>query len=89
MKLLVDITHPAHYHFFKNLIHVWRERGDEVLIVARGKEIALELMDEEGFEYEVLSSQKSGIFGLAGELIVHEFKLYGRINKFKPDFLLQ
>ncbi|MBT4513007.1 MAG: DUF354 domain-containing protein [Chloroflexi bacterium] len=51
MRLLVDIGHPAHVHFFKNAIWALQSRGHNVLITARKKEIALDLLDAYGFDY--------------------------------------
>jgi hypothetical protein len=40
MKILIDIGHPAHVHFFKNAIRELEGRGHEVKVTARDKEVA-------------------------------------------------
>ena len=45
-RVLVDITHPAHVHFFRNAIDLWKDQGWQVLITARDKDICLQLLDE-------------------------------------------
>ena len=37
MKLLVDMGHPAHVHFFRHAIRELESRGHEVRITARDK----------------------------------------------------
>ncbi|MCD4666010.1 MAG: DUF354 domain-containing protein, partial [Bacteroidales bacterium] len=39
MNILIDISHPAHFNFFKNAIYVLKEEGHTILITAlnRGK----------------------------------------------------
>ncbi|MBN2301065.1 MAG: DUF354 domain-containing protein [Lentisphaerae bacterium] len=89
MKILVDISHPAHAHFFRNAINLWREHGHTVIIVARDKEMNLRLLDCFGFEYTLLSRVRKGMAGLIREMIEHESKLYRLAHKEKPDIMLQ
>jgi predicted glycosyltransferase len=35
MKVLIDMGHPAHVHFFKNTIWELEKRGHEVKVTAR------------------------------------------------------
>lgn len=44
MRLLIEAHHPAHIHFFKNAIRVWRERGDEVLLLGRDRDVMKQLL---------------------------------------------
>jgi len=30
MRILIEAHHPAHIHFFKKAVRLWRDRGDEV-----------------------------------------------------------
>lgn len=89
MKILADISHPAHAWFFKNAINKWREHGHEVMIVARDKEMNLRLLDLFGFEYKLLSKMRKGLGGLFIEMIEHEAKLFKVCRKFKPDAMVQ
>lgn len=88
-KILIDITHPAHLHFFRPAINIWRARGHELILIARDKDITLQLLNEYGYSYQCLSQAKKGILGLATELFEHEGKLLGVIRKTKPDVMLE
>lgn len=86
MKILVDITHPAHVHFFKNMI--WNlEKSHEIKITARDKDVTLDLLDAYGFEYDMVGEHKVGI-GKAFGLIKRDYKLYKIAKKFNPDIMI-
>lgn len=53
MKLLIGIGHPAHVHFFKNCIHNFQKKGHEVRIIARDKEVTVDLLKKYHLEYEL------------------------------------
>ena len=44
MKILIDIGHPAHIHYFKNFIFKSIKAGNEIKIVARDKEVTIDLL---------------------------------------------
>ena len=46
MKILIDIGHPAHVHFFKNIIIELEKIGYECFIISRNKNISLFLFSE-------------------------------------------
>jgi predicted glycosyltransferase len=45
MKILFEVTHPAHVHFFKHTIWNLKDRGHDVFVEARDKEMTLDLLD--------------------------------------------
>lgn len=85
MKILIDVIHPAHVHFFKNAIKIWKEKGYGVIITAREKEMATHLLEKYELEYQLLSTMKKGILGLGRELLQHEWAVYRILKKEKPD----
>jgi uncharacterized protein len=88
MNILVDISHPAHVHFFKFALNEWKNRGHNVLIIARDKDIALSLLEDYGYQYLCLSKAQKGFLGFARELVEHEIKLFHIARKFKADVML-
>jgi predicted glycosyltransferase len=87
--VLFDIVHPAHVHFFKNMIVLLKERGHQVRIVAREKDVTIGLLDRLGFEYETVGrSEKKSIFGQARELLVRDLTLARVARSFKPDVIM-
>ncbi|MCF8296021.1 MAG: DUF354 domain-containing protein [Saprospiraceae bacterium] len=45
MTILFDIGHPAHVHYFKDLIKSEKEKGNNVIVTARNKEVTFALLD--------------------------------------------
>jgi len=87
VKFLIDILHPKHVHFFRPLIKRWQNRGHEVKIVTRDKDITHELLNLFSIPYVCLSKQKTGI-GLAQELLKRWFKFTIMLRDFRPDIVL-
>jgi predicted glycosyltransferase len=87
MRILVDLLHPAHVHVFRNLITTMRERGDDVLMTARDKDVTIELLAAYDLDHTVISSQSTGVAGLAGEWALRSTKLARIARSFRPDIM--
>ena len=48
MKVLVDLQHPAHLHFFRNLIVRLQSEEHIVRITGRNKEVLVQLAENYG-----------------------------------------
>jgi uncharacterized protein len=86
VRILIDVLHPAHVHFFRNFHAEMRARGHELFITARVKECSTELLDRYGLPYRTVSRQRSGL-GLARELIQRTYRLIQVVAEFRPDVL--
>lgn len=89
MKIIIDISHPAHVHFFRYAYEIWQEHGHQVKLVARDKDVTLKLLDDYNYPYEVLSKQGSGLTGLSLELLTHAKQLYKLAKDFKADVIME
>jgi len=85
MRILVDLGHPGHVHFYKYAVQVWRANGHEVLLTARDKDVTLALLKRYHLDHRVLSRVGRGRCGLAVEFIQHEWKMWRVIREFKPQ----
>lgn len=89
MRVLIDIGHPAHVHFFRQPIALLRNRGHDVLVTSREKEIAVALLEELGIQHQVISSKRgSGLLNLATELLQRDFALWRVVGRYRPDVML-
>lgn len=89
MRILFEITHPKHAHFFRNAVKELKARGHVVAITARDKDITLDLLKAWGLEYILLSARSRGeILALAGELLIRDWRLWHFARQFKPDLLV-
>jgi hypothetical protein len=87
VKFLIDILHPKHVHFFRPLLKRWQERGHEVKIVTRDKDITHQLLDLFNISYICLSKQEKGL-GLVRELLKRWIKFTLILRDFRPDIVL-
>ncbi len=88
MKVLFDIGHPAHVHFFRNPARLLAQRGHEILITSRHKEMTLELLDQLGLPHICLSRMGGGgLFSLGKELLQRNFALFRTVKRFRPDVM--
>lgn len=88
LKILVELGHPAHVHFFRHPIQIWRNQGHHVLIVTRDKEITHALLDEIGLGYLSLSKQKMHVWSQAIELLIRWAKIFSIIKRQKIDVVI-
>lgn len=89
MNIFVNISHPAHVHFFKNAIKQLSGRGHYVFIGARNKEFVVDLLKAYNMRHLVLTDKGRGLFGLGKELLEQQMKISKMITKYRIDILLQ
>jgi uncharacterized protein len=88
LKIVVDINHPAHVHFFKNFIWGMKKQGHEILITASDKDIACQLLEEYGFAYMKLGSYGRSLGQKIINLVRLDWRMYQTVKDFKPDIFL-
>lgn len=88
MRYLIDLQHPAHLHFFRNIAARLITEGHDVLFTGREKDILLELAAEYNISVRVLSKAQTGLVPMAMEVVQHQFKLIQIIRSYKPDAML-
>ncbi|HUW81884.1 MAG TPA: DUF354 domain-containing protein [Phycisphaerae bacterium] len=88
MRVLFDITHPAQVHFFKNVIRLLCEKGHQVVITTREKDVAISLLKALGMEHLCLSRGGAGLVGLAGELLQRYVRVLAVARSFQPDVMV-
>ncbi|MDL0125113.1 DUF354 domain-containing protein [Halobacterium salinarum] len=52
MKVLIQVTHPAHVHFYKNLIEEAQNQDHEITVIARDKDVTVDLLEGLGIDYK-------------------------------------
>ncbi len=88
MRILFEVTHPAHVHCFKNIIWDLRNRNHEVLIAAKDKEVTLKLLDVYKLDYKIIGVNQKGMIKKAFGLLKTDYKLYKICKIFKPDVIV-
>jgi uncharacterized protein len=88
LKVLIDIGHPAHVHFFKNTIWSLQKKGHQVMVVSRDKDVVIDLLNAYKIPHTVLSKVKPGKSNLFEEWLTREFKTFKITKQFNPDILM-
>ena len=88
MRILVDIGHPAHVHFFKYFIWEMGKKGYEILITATEKDVTFKLLENYGFNYINMGSYGNSLIKKLINIPFMDFKMYSAVKKFSPDIFL-
>jgi uncharacterized protein len=88
VRALIDITHPALAHVFRPLWAAWAAEGHECLVVARDKDVTLELLRAFGIPYVVLSAVGRTQLGRARELLARETRMLALARRFRPHLII-
>jgi predicted glycosyltransferase len=88
LRFLIDVLHPAHAHFFHHFIAAAEEAGHQVLVTARKKEMATDLLSAYGHPHLVLSSMGRKKTDLVWELLLRNRALAEAVHWFRPDAML-
>ncbi|MFZ6033686.1 MAG: DUF354 domain-containing protein [Melioribacter sp.] len=88
MKIMIDIGHPAHVHYFRNFIKIMEGKGHKFLITARDKEVTQYLLQVYNLNYINRGTGRKGIFGKFLYIIEGNYILLKSALKFKPDLFL-
>lgn len=88
MKIVVDINHPAHVHYFKNFIWEMQKRGHEILITASEKEFSYTLLNNYGFSYIKIGNYGKSILEKLVKIPILDIKMLQAVRKFQPDLFI-
>lgn len=88
MKILIDIGHPAHVHYFRNLTKLMVDKGHEILFTCRDKEVTISLLEYYNFNYICLGKPYKSKLGKLVGLFYFTLRIFIISLKYKPDFFL-
>jgi len=88
MRILVDIGHPAHVHYFKNFITIMKARGHGFLVTARDKEITFTLLKLYQIPFVSRGAGGKGLLQKMLYMLKADLFIYKQARKFKPDLFL-
>jgi hypothetical protein len=88
MRIVVDINHPAHVHYFKYFIMEMKEKGHEVLITASEKDITYKLLENYHLEYEKMGNYGTSLVSKLIKIPIIDIRYYRLLKSFKPDILV-
>ena len=88
-RFLIEAHHPAHIHFFKFPIRTWLERGDQVLMLGRDRDVMKQLLSAYSYIPSRIATTtgKSNRFP-AREMLERQAAVARAIHVFRPDLVL-
>ena len=85
MNILIDIGHPAHVHYYRNLANELIARGHKVIFTVKEMEVAKRLLTSYEFSYITLPSKKDGLWGKAIRQLQYNRMLWQICRREKID----
>jgi len=88
MKILIDICHPADVHLFRNFIKIMQDKGHQVVVTSRDKDVSLALLENLHIPHMALGKPGKGIMGKSFKMIYFFLKLIYILKRYKPQILI-
>ena len=88
MRIIIDIGHPGHVHYFKNLYHILKVRDHQILIIARNKEVTFELLRYYQMPFTSRGKGKKSFLGKIIYLLTASIFIFRSGYNFKPDIII-
>lgn len=88
MRILIDIGHPAHVHYFKNFIKIMGKKNHSFFISARDREHIFELLKSEDIDFYNRGKGSKSIFGKLFNIPLIDYKIFRKAKVFNPDLFI-
>lgn len=78
MNILIQLSHPAHFHLYKNSIKNWQDKGLHVHVLIKTKDILEELCQDSQIPYHnilPIAHRKSKL-GVLWDMLVRDWKIF-------------
>src|SRR5688572_15149572 len=85
MRILIDINHPAHVHYFRNFYKVMTANGHEILVVSRNKEIEHDLLQLYNIPFVNRGKGRAGKYSKLFYLLYADLNVFSLSFRFTPD----
>ncbi len=85
MRPLIVISHPAHVHFFKNLLYEIEKEGGEPTVLVKERENTKELLDSLEIEYETFGRTYPDKTGKAFGVLKNDLSLLKKVSSLDLD----
>jgi predicted glycosyltransferase len=90
MKILIDINHPAHVHYFKGFIRIMQNKGHEIIVINRNSKIINELLNRYNIDHVIRHKRplKNSTFRSLWYLCRIILFIIGQSLKKRPDIYI-
>ncbi|MBR5854698.1 MAG: hypothetical protein IKY87_03330 [Paludibacteraceae bacterium] len=89
MNILVQLSHPAHFHLYKNAILNCKNGGHQVFVLIKSKDILESLLKNAGIEYHNILplAHRGSKLGILWDMIVRDWRIIRFCRKYSIDTL--
>lgn len=89
MNILIQLSHPAHFHLYKNVAKNLMDDGHKVFILIKTKDILEDLLKQSGLPYfNILKeAHRKSKLGILWDMIVRDWRMWHFVKKNKIDLL--
>ena len=89
MNILIQLSHPAHFHLYKNVAKNLMNDGHKVFILIKTKDILEDLLKQSGLPYYNILQQahRKSKLGILWDMIVRDWRILRFVRKHKIDLL--
>ena len=89
MRILIEVHHPSDIHFFKNPVRIWRERGHEVRVLGRDRDVMRALLQAfDWMPHRLLTTAGENNRFPVLEFAERQVKVLAAAVAFRPDVLV-
>lgn len=90
MKILIDINHPAHVHYFRNFIQLMEAKGHQFCVINRDSKMINQLLDYYGIKHTIRNKRpdKKGTFASMVNLMRMTLWCIRKSISFRPDMYM-
>lgn len=88
MRIVVDVNHPGHVHYFKHFIWEMMRKGHEVLTTASEKDITFKLLENYNIEFKNMGTYGTSLVSKLANIPIIDIRYYQLMKSFKPDIIL-
>lgn len=88
MKILIDIGHPAHVHYFRNFIGLMTTKGHQIHVISRDKEVTFDLLKKYNIPFTSRGKGGRGLLGKIFYILQADLQMVRIGLNFRPDLLL-
>ena len=89
MNILIQLSHPAHFHLYKNVAKNLMADGHKVFILIKTKDILEDLLKQSGLPYcNILKeAHRKSKLGILWDMLVRDWRMLRFVKKNKIDLL--
>lgn len=88
MKYIFELNHPKHYYQFKYVMQSLQTRGHEVKVLARDKDVLLNVLQEEGVSYTLFGKHRKSMLAKVLGTVVLIWNYMVIMRQYKPDIIV-